>query len=96
MTFRAHEFMILTPQHLGDNYRTACAALGLDAHEDGWGLLLAEDSDGNPVTLLTADVAYTQMLADAPAETRSGLTVPEGLFPLMRPGWPTVNVSRDQ
>ncbi|WP_191898530.1 hypothetical protein [Planomonospora parontospora] len=52
--------------------------------------------DGNPITLLTADVAYTQMLAGAPAETRSGLTIPEGVFPLMRPGWSTVNMPHDQ
>ncbi|WP_433358815.1 hypothetical protein [Streptosporangium sp. CA-115845] len=43
-----------------------------DAHGDGWGVLLAKDDDGNRVTLLTADVAYTQMLADAPAATRTG------------------------
>jgi hypothetical protein len=84
------EYSFATPKDLGGKaaYRTFCRRVDLPATPGGYGLLHAEDEDGQRWTLITQDVAYARMLAAASHDVVADLEVPADKFPLKRQGWP--------
>lgn len=77
------------PSVLGDDYPEACAHLGLEPHEAGYGLVLGQDHDGARWTVATADVT---LVACAIAAWDCGmeydLSPGEGTIAAVCPGWP--------
>jgi hypothetical protein len=89
----SQEYAFATPDDLGgqDGYRSWCAAAGLPAVENGYGVLMIEDAFGRRETRLTEDVEYLRTLVTAArtnGELVAGLNIPPGVFPLQRDGWP--------
>jgi len=58
------------PGELGDSYQAACASLGVDPIDAGYGLVLVQDRDGARWTQITTDAAD---VASAQAIWNSGL-----------------------
>lgn len=87
----AREFALLTPEDLGGeaNYRAACVGANLDPIPGGYGLLMAIDGQGRRYTLMTTDVEYVRMVAEASTSPAilAGVELPPDKF-LRRDGWP--------
>ncbi|MGW1980725.1 hypothetical protein [Streptomyces sp. NPDC001889] len=87
-----YEYAFATPDDLGglDRYRAWCAAVGLPAVDGGYGILMVDDSLAGKVTRLTEDVEYVRTLAAAAktATASGGVSIPAGVFPYERRGWP--------
>lgn len=83
------EFAFATPNDLGGTgaYKRVCRAAGLTPVPDGYGMLLAVDEDGKKITLVTGDVEYVRIIAEAGTEALADLELPADKF-LRREGWP--------
>lgn len=90
MSLHPREFALLTPEAMGGRaaYRKACRIAGVEPTPTGYGLLFCEDDDGRRVTVLTEDVAYVSMLAQAAPGVLAALSMPIEEFPRRRDGWP--------
>ncbi|MER5971123.1 hypothetical protein ABT112_15530 [Streptomyces sp. NPDC002055] len=77
------------PSVLGDDYPEACAVLGLEPFEDGYGLVLGQDGDGARWTVVVDDVS---LVACAVAAWDCGmeydLSPDERTVVAALPGWP--------
>ena len=77
------------PGELGDDYDSACAALGLAASSSGYALVLGQDRGGARWTQLTADTdGVASVLAVGASGVEFGYRPPEGSVLQVRPGWP--------
>jgi hypothetical protein len=83
------------PSVLGDDYPAACAALGLEPYQEGYGLVLGQDGLGARWTVVVEDVSLVATAISAwdcgmPYDlSPDGDSVVAGL-----PGWPLAVVSR--
>lgn len=77
------------PSVLGDDYPEACAALGLEPYEPGYGLVLGQDGEGARWTVVTDDVS---LVACAIATWDCGmeyeLSLDDRTVVASLPGWP--------
>ncbi|GAA2473721.1 hypothetical protein GCM10010406_07040 [Streptomyces thermolineatus] len=85
--------LMLTPAQfpgvLGDDYPQACAALGLEPFEEGYGLLLGQDGAGARWTVAVSDVALTACaIAAWDCGMEYELSPPEESVEAALPGWP--------
>jgi hypothetical protein len=65
-----------------------CRNAGLPPTRTGYGLLLAEDQEGQRWTRITEDVEYLRMIAAAPPAALADLDLPGGKVLMRRAGWP--------
>ncbi|GAA3895926.1 hypothetical protein GCM10022244_02370 [Streptomyces gulbargensis] len=83
------------PSVLGDDYPAACAALGLEPYEEGYGLVLGQDGLGARWTVVVEDVS---LVATAVSAWDCGmpydLSPDEDSVVAGLPGWPLAVVSR--
>jgi hypothetical protein len=83
---------LITPEEMGqEDYASFCEAASLPQTAEGYGMVLAEDQDGNHWTFM-GDVAYTQMMAEStqhgPMRLDMDRNTARTMFPYHRPGWP--------
>ncbi|MEU8567276.1 hypothetical protein AB0C51_02755 [Streptomyces pathocidini] len=77
------------PSVLGDDYPEACAALGLEPYEEGYGLVLGQDSNGVRWTVATDDVSLVACaIASWDCGMEYDLTPGEHSVVAALPGWP--------
>ncbi|WP_030761121.1 hypothetical protein [Streptomyces griseus] len=83
------------PSVLGDDYPAACAALGLEPYEEGYGLVFGQDGTGARWTVVVDDVS---LVAVAVAAWDCGmaydLSPGEDSVVAGLPGWPLAVVTR--
>ncbi len=77
------------PGELGDDYRTACAALGLEASPGGYALLLGQDAGGARWTQISTDVwTVAAALSIWAMGNEADASVDAATVVAARPGWP--------
>ncbi|MFI6289188.1 hypothetical protein ACIBCM_31330 [Streptomyces sp. NPDC051018] len=77
------------PSVLGDDFPAACAALGLDAYADGYGLVLGQDSGGARWTVVIDDVSLVAVaIASWDCGMDYDLSPHERTVVSALPGWP--------
>ncbi|WP_418960926.1 hypothetical protein [Streptomyces tritici] len=77
------------PSVLGDDYPAACAALGLEAYADGYGLVLGQDGDGARWTVVVDDVSLVAVaIASWDCGMEYDLSPDERSVVAALPGWP--------
>jgi hypothetical protein len=77
------------PSVLGDDYPEACAALGLPAVPDGYGLVLGQDGDGARWTVVIDDVSLVAVaIASWDCGMEYELSPDERTVVAALPGWP--------
>lgn len=77
------------PSVLGDDYPAACAALGLDPHTTGYGLVMGQDGDGARWTVVVDDVSLVAVaIASWDCGMRYDLSPDEHSMVCALPGWP--------
>ncbi|MFF9145669.1 hypothetical protein ACWGBV_31655 [Streptomyces sp. NPDC055051] len=84
---------LLTPARfpcvLGDDYPAACAALGLEPYEDGYGLVFGQDGLGARWTVVIDDVSLVAVaIASWDCGMAYDLSPDEGSVVAGLPGWP--------
>ncbi|WP_455361152.1 hypothetical protein [Streptomyces sp. SYSU K21746] len=77
------------PSVLGDDFPEACAALGLEAYEGGYGLVLGQDSDGARWTVVIDDVSLVAVaIASWDCGMEYDLSPDERSVVVSLAGWP--------
>ncbi|MFI8348547.1 hypothetical protein [Streptomyces sp. NPDC085596] len=77
------------PSVLGDDYPTACAALGLTPLDEGYGLVLGQDGDGARWTAVIDDVSLVAVaIASWDCGMEYELSPDERTLVAALPGWP--------
>ncbi|MCP3818794.1 hypothetical protein NLX86_11940 [Streptomyces sp. A3M-1-3] len=77
------------PSVLGDDFPEACAALGLEAYEGGYGLVLGQDSDGARWTVVIDDVSLVAVaIASWDCGMEYDLSPDERTVVVSLAGWP--------
>ncbi|MER8032103.1 hypothetical protein ABTZ78_24445 [Streptomyces bauhiniae] len=77
------------PSVLGDDYPAACAALGLNPLEEGYGLVLGQDGDGARWTAVIDDVSLVAVaIASWDCGMEYELSPDERTLVAALPGWP--------
>lgn len=77
------------PAVLGDDYPEACRALGLEPYQDGYGLILGQDTDGGRWTVAVDDVSLVAVaIASWDCGMAYDLSPPERTVVRALPGWP--------
>ncbi|MFF3752360.1 hypothetical protein ACFYYH_18145 [Streptomyces sp. NPDC002018] len=77
------------PAVLGDDYPEACAALGLDPYERGYGLVMGQDGDGARWTVVVDDVSLVAVaIASWDCGIEYDLSPGERTVVCALPGWP--------
>ncbi|MGN5632544.1 hypothetical protein [Streptomyces sp. AC154] len=77
------------PSVLGDDYPAACAALGLDPHTTGYGLVMGQDGDGARWTVVVDDVSLVAVaIASWDCGMQYDLSPDEHSVVCALPGWP--------
>jgi len=77
------------PGELGDDYRAACAALGLESSPGGYALVLGQDAGGARWTQISTDVnSVADTLSIWSMGIEAGVGVDAGTVLATRPGWP--------
>ncbi|MFD7750296.1 hypothetical protein ACFV2V_30320 [Streptomyces sp. NPDC059698] len=85
--------MLLTPARfpavLGDDYPAACAALGLEPYEEGYGLVLGQDGQGARWTVVVEDASQVAVaIAAWDCGMEHDLSPDERSMVCALPGWP--------
>lgn len=85
--------VLLTPAQfpgvLGDDYPAACAALGLQAYAEGYGLVIGQDSDGARWTVVVDDVSLVAVaIASWDCGMEYDLSPDDRTVVCALPGWP--------
>ncbi|GAA1367593.1 hypothetical protein [Streptomyces beijiangensis] len=85
--------LLLTPAQfpsvLGDDFPAACAALGIDPHTDGYGLVLGQGEDGARWTVVVDDVSLVAVaIASWDCGIDYDLSPDERTVVASLPGWP--------
>ncbi|WP_282694535.1 hypothetical protein [Streptomyces sp. CC208A] len=77
------------PSVLGDDYPAACAALGLEPYEEGYGLVFGQDGLGARWTVVIDDVSLVAVaIASWDCGMAYDLSPDEGSVVAGLPGWP--------
>ncbi|MGW6599805.1 hypothetical protein [Streptomyces sp. NPDC055036] len=77
------------PAVLGDDYPEACAALGLDPYDRGYGLVMGQDGDGARWTVVVDDVSLVAVaIAAWDCGMEHDLSPGERTVVCALPGWP--------
>ncbi|PRH79940.1 hypothetical protein C6N75_06855 [Streptomyces solincola] len=77
------------PTVLGDDYPEACAALGLEPHPEGYGLVFGQDGAGARWTVVVDDVSLVAVaIATWDCGMEYGLSPDERSMVAALPGWP--------
>ncbi|MEV6653174.1 hypothetical protein [Streptomyces sp. NPDC051219] len=77
------------PSVLGDDFPEACAALGLEVYEGGYGLVLGQDSDGARWTVVIDDVSLVAVaIASWDCGMEYDLSPDERSVVVSLAGWP--------
>ncbi|MFD5427968.1 hypothetical protein [Streptomyces sp. NPDC127084] len=85
--------LLLTPAQfpsvLGDDFPEACAALGLEPYEDGYGLVLGQDAEGARWTVVVDDVSLVAVaIASWDCGMEYDLSPSDRSVVVVLPGWP--------
>ncbi|MEV0094929.1 hypothetical protein [Streptomyces sp. NPDC050738] len=85
--------LLLTPAQfpsvLGDDFPAACAALGIDPHPQGYGLVLGQDGEGARWTVVVDDVSLVAVaIASWDCGIEYDLSPDERSIVVSLPGWP--------
>ncbi|MGW5698871.1 hypothetical protein ACWEWX_51390, partial [Streptomyces asiaticus] len=77
------------PSVLGDDYPEACAALGLEPYDTGYGLVLGQDGGGARWTVVTDDVSLVAIaIATWDCGMEYALAIEDRTVVASLPGWP--------
>lgn len=77
------------PSVLGDDYPSACGALGLSAYPDGYGIVLGQDGAGARWTVVIDDVSLTAVaIASWDCGMEYDLSPDDRSIVVSLPGWP--------
>ncbi|MFD5778665.1 hypothetical protein [Streptomyces sp. NPDC126933] len=77
------------PAVLGDDYPEACAALGLEPHPEGYGLVMGQDSGGARWTVIVDDVSLVAVaIASWDCGMEYDLSPGDHTIVSALPGWP--------
>lgn len=77
------------PSVLGDDYPEACAVLGLEPYETGYGLVLGQDGGGARWTVVTDDVSLVACaIATWDCGMEYALAIDDRTVVASLPGWP--------
>ncbi|MER6480816.1 hypothetical protein [Streptomyces filamentosus] len=83
------------PSVLGDDYPAACAALGLEPYEEGYGLVLGQDGAGARWTVVVDDVSLVAVaIASWDCGMAYDLSPGEDSVVAGLPGWPLAVVTQ--
>ncbi|GHA90626.1 hypothetical protein GCM10010305_37870 [Streptomyces termitum] len=83
------------PSVLGDDYPAACAALGLEPYEEGYGLVLGQDGLGARWTVVVDDVSLVAVaIASWDCGMAYDLSPGEESVVAALPGWPLAVATR--
>ncbi|MFD7609385.1 hypothetical protein [Streptomyces sp. NPDC059828] len=90
--------LLLTPAQfpsvLGDDFPEACASLGLEPYDDGYGLVLGQDSEGARWTVVVDDVSLVAVaIASWDCGMDYDLSPSDRTVVEVLPGWPLAVVT---